>query len=401
MPIVNRIADLHGEITAWRRDIHAHPELLYDVHRTAGTVADKLKSFGCDEVVTGIGRTGVVGVIRGAKGAGSSRVIGLRADMDALPIEEANDVPYKSMVPGKMHACGHDGHTVMLLGAAKYLAETKNFDGTVYFIFQPAEENEGGGRVMVEEGLFDKFPVEGVYGMHNIPGIPVGRFAVRPGPMMAAYDIFEVVVKGVGAHGAMPHHGIDPVVVGSHIVTALQSIVARNVDPMDTAVVSTTQIHAGDTWNVIPQECTLRGTVRTFKKPVQDMIERRIEQVARNVAAGFGAEVAKWRYERRYPATVNSEQETEFAAKAAGALVGLENVNRNPTPAMGSEDFAWMLLKRPGCYIWIGNGDGAGSCMVHNPGYDFNDDILPIGASYWATLVEQQLARQAIPQAAD
>ena len=244
-------------------------------------------------------------------------------------------------------------------------------------------------------------PVEGVYGMHNIPGIPVGRFAVRPGPMMAAYDIFEVVVKGVGAHGAMPHHGIDPVVVGSHIVTALQSIVARNVDPMDTAVVSTTQIHAGDTWNVIPQECVLRGTVRTFKKPVQDMIEKSIERVARNVAAGFGAEVTKWRYERRYPATVNTEQETEFAAHAAAALVGKENVNRNPTPAMGSEDFAWMLLKKPGCYIWIGNGDGAGSCMVHNPGYDFNDDILPIGASYWATLVEQQLARQALGQAAE
>jgi hippurate hydrolase len=219
--------------------------------------------------------------------------------------------------------------------------------------------------------------------------------------MMAAYDIFEIVVKGVGAHGAMPHHGVDPVVVGSHIVTALQSIVARNVDPMDTAVVSTTQIHAGDTWNVIPQECTLRGTVRTFKKPVQDLIERQIEKIARNVAAGFGAEVIKWRYERRYPATVNSPQETEFAAQAAAALVGGENVNRNPTPAMGSEDFAWMLLKKPGCYIWIGNGDGEGSCMVHNPGYDFNDEILPIGASYWATLVEQQLARQAVPQAAE
>ena len=282
-------------------------------------------------------------------------------------------------------------------GAAKYLAETKNFDGTVYFIFQPAEENEGGGRVMVEEGLFDKFPVEGVYGMHNIPGIPVGKFAVRPGPMMAAYDIFEVVVKGVGAHGAMPHHGIDPVVVGSHIVTALQSIVARNVDPMDTAVVSTTQIHAGDTWNVIPQECVLRGTVRTFKKPVQDMIEKSIERVARNVAAGFGAEVTKWRYERRYPATVNTEQETEFAAHAAAALVGKENVNRNPTPAMGSEDFAWMLLKKPGCYIWIGNGDGAGSCMVHNPGYDFNDEIITLGATLWARVVERKLARDARP----
>jgi amidohydrolase len=399
MNVIESLLADAAAITALRREIHSYPELCYQEQRTSDLVAAKLTEWGIP-IRRGLGKTGVVGIIEGRRGKAGG-AIGLRADMDALDVHETNEFDHKSTIPGKMHACGHDGHTVMLLGAAKYLAETKNFDGTVYFIFQPAEENEGGGRVMVEEGLFDKFPVEGVYGMHNIPGIPVGRFAVRPGPMMAAYDIFEVVVKGVGAHGAMPHHGIDPVVVGSHIVTALQSIVARNVDPMDTAVVSTTQIHAGDTWNVIPQECVLRGTVRTFKKPVQDMIERRIEQIARNVAAGFGAEVTKWRYERRYPATVNSEKETELAAQAASALVGLENVNRNPTPAMGSEDFAWMLLKRPGCYIWIGNGDGAGSCMVHNPGYDFNDEILPIGASYWATLVEQQLARQAVPQAAD
>ena len=397
MPVINRIASFHKDMTAWRHDIHRHPETAFEEVRTSDVVADKLKSFGL-EVHRGLAKTGVVGVLR--SGA-SGRAIGLRADMDALDVHETNEFGHKSAIPGKMHACGHDGHTVMLLGAAKYLAETRNFDGTVYFIFQPAEENEGGGRVMVEEGLFEKFPCEGVYGMHNIPGIPVGRFAVRPGPMMAAYDIFEIVVKGVGAHGAMPHHGIDPVVVGAHIVTALQSIVARNIDPMDTAVVSTTQIHSGDTWNVIPQECVLRGTVRTFKKPVQDLIEKQIEKIARNVAAGFGAEVTKWRYERRYPATVNSSQETEFAAHAAAALVGADNVNRNPTPAMGSEDFAWMLLKKPGCYIWIGNGDGEGSCMVHNPGYDFNDEILPLGASYWATLVEQQLARQAVPQAAE
>ena len=397
MPVLPRSLEIQGEIAAIRRDIHAHPELAYEENRTSDIVASKLEAWGL-EVTRGLGKTGVIGTLR--KG-NSLKSIGLRADMDALPMDERNDFEHRSQNAGRMHACGHDGHTAMLLGAAKYLAETKNFDGTVYFIFQPAEENEGGGRVMVEEGLFEKFPVEGVYGMHNIPGIPIGRFAVRPGPMMAAYDIFEVVVKGVGAHGAMPHHGIDPVVIGAHIVTALQSIVARNLDPMDTAVVSTTQIHAGDTWNVIPQECVLRGTVRTFKKPVQDMIEKRIEQIARNVAAGFGAEITKWRYERRYPATVNSVQETEFAASAASALVGLENVNRNPTPAMGSEDFAWMLLKKPGCYIWIGNGDGEGSCMVHNPGYDFNDEILPIGASYWATLVEQQLARQALPQAAE
>ena len=397
MPVINRIADFHQEMTAWRHDIHSHPETAFEEVRTAEVVAKKLESWGI-EVHRGLAKTGVIGTLRSGT---SGRSIGLRADMDALDVHETNEFGHASTIPGKMHACGHDGHTCMLLGAAKYLAETRNFDGTIHFIFQPAEENEGGGRVMVEEGLFDKFRCDDVYGMHNIPGIPTGRFAIRSGPMMAAYDIFEIVVKGVGAHGAMPHQGIDPVVVGSHIVTALQSIVARNVDPMGTAVVSTTQIHAGDTWNVIPQECTLRGTVRTFKKEVQDMIEARIEKIARNVAAGFGAEVIKWRYERRYPATVNSEAETEKAARAAAALVGEANVNRNPTPAMGSEDFAWMLLARPGAYIWIGNGDGAGSCMVHNPGYDFNDDILPLGASYWVTLVEQQLARDSLRQAAE
>ena len=397
MPVINRIADFHDEMTEWRHDIHSHPETAFEEVRTAEVVAKKLESWGI-EVHRGLARTGVVGTLRSGT---SGRSIGLRADMDALDVHETNKFGHASTIAGKMHACGHDGHTCMLLGAAKYLAETRNFDGTVHFIFQPAEENEGGGRVMVEEGLFDTFRCDDVYGMHNIPGIPTGRFAIRSGPMMAAYDIFEIVVKGVGAHGAMPHQGIDPVVVGSHIVTALQSIVARNVDPMATAVVSTTQIHAGDTWNVIPQECVLRGTVRTFKKEVQDMIEARIERVARNVAAGFGAEVTKWRYERRYPATVNSEAETEKAARAAAALVGEANVNRNPTPAMGSEDFAWMLLAKPGAYIWIGNGDGEGSCMVHNPGYDFNDEILPLGASYWVTLVEQQLAKESLRQAAE
>ena len=302
MPVINRIADFHQEMTAWRHDIHSHPETAFEEVRTAEVVAKKLESWGI-EVHRGLAKTGVIGTLRAGT---SGRSIGLRADMDALDVHETNKFGHASTIPGKMHACGHDGHTCMLLGAAKYLAETRNFDGTIHFIFQPAEENEGGGRVMVEEGLFDKFRCDDVYGMHNIPGIPTGRFAIRSGPMMAAYDIFEIVVKGVGAHGAMPHQGIDPVVVGSHIVTALQSIVARNVDPMGTAVVSTTQIHAGDTWNVIPQECTLRGTVRTFKKEVQDMIEARIEKIARNVAAGFGAEVIKWRYERRYPATVTA-----------------------------------------------------------------------------------------------
>ncbi|MGD9882288.1 MAG: M20 aminoacylase family protein [Reyranella sp.] len=390
MPTINRIASFHKDMTAWRHDIHRHPETAFEEVRTADIVADKLKSFGI-EVHRGLAKTGVVGVLRSGT---SKRSIGLRADMDALDVHETNRFAHASTIPGKMHACGHDGHTTMLLGAARYLAETRNFDGTVNFIFQPAEENEGGGRVMVEEGLFGKFPCDGVYGMHNIPGIPVGHFAVRPGPMMAATAIFEIVVKGVGTGAALPHRGVDPILAGSHIVTALQSIVARNVDPMDNAVISTTQFHAGTTWNVIPLECTLRGTVRVFKESVQDIVEKRMESIARNVAEGLGAALARWRYERRNPPTVNSVQEAENAARAASTLVGAENVDRTPTPLMAGEDFAWMLLKKPGCYIWIGNGDGEGGCMVHSPGYDFNDEILPLGASYWATLVEQQLARQ-------
>ncbi len=390
MAIINRIAEFHREMEGWRHDIHRHPETAFEENRTADVVAKKLQSFGI-EVHRGLAKTGVVGVLRAGSG---KRAIGLRADMDALDVHETNTFGHASTIPGKMHACGHDGHTTMLLGAAKYLAETKNFDGTVYFIFQPAEENEGGGRVMVEEGLFDKFPCESVYGMHNIPGIPVGHFAVRPGPMMAAYDIFEITVNGVGAHGAMPHQGIDPVLVGSQIVVALQAIVARYTDPMDTAVVSTTQFHSGDAWNVIPQTAVLRGTVRTFKKEVQDRVQRQIEEIGRNVAAAFGATIG-WRYERRYPATINSELETEIAARAAGTVAGEGKVNRNPTPAMGSEDFAFMLQAKPGCYIWVGNGDRPGSCMIHNPGYDFNDEILPLGASYWATLAEQVLSKDA------
>jgi hippurate hydrolase len=388
MAIINRIAEFHRDMKEWRHDIHAHPETAFEENRTSEVVAKKLESFGI-EVHRGLAKTGVVGVLRAGT---SKRAVGLRADMDALDILETNDFDHASTIPGKMHACGHDGHTTMLLGAAKYLAETKNFDGTVYFIFQPAEENEGGGRVMVEEGLFDKLPCESVYGMHNIPGIPVGHFAVRPGPMMAAYDIFEITVNGVGAHGAMPHQGVDPVMIGSQIVVALQAIVSRYTDPMDTAVVSTTQFHSGDAWNVIPQTAVLRGTVRTFKKEVQDRVQRQIEEISRNVAAAFGATIG-WRYERRYPATVNSELETEIAARAAGTVAGETKVNRNPTPAMGSEDFAFMLQARPGCYIWVGNGDRPGSCMIHNPGYDFNDEVLPIGASYWATLAEQVLSK--------
>ena len=387
MPVINRIAEFHEEMIAWRHAIHAHPETAFEEVHTGDFVAARLESFGI-EVHRGMARTGVIGTLRSGNG---TRAIGLRADMDALKIQETNVFDHASKINGKMHACGHDGHTAMLLGAAKYLAETRNFDGVVNFIFQPAEENEGGGRVMVEEGLFEKFPCDGVYGMHNIPGIPAGQFAVRPGPMMAAADTFEIIVEGLGAHGAMPHQGIDPVVIAAQIVTALQTIVSRFTDPMDTAVVSVTQIHGGDAYNVIPQSVMMRGTVRTFKKKVQDRIEKQIETISRNIAAAFGAGIA-FRYERRYPATINSEAETEIAARAAVTVAGGANVNRNPTPAMGSEDFAFMLQAKQGCYIWLGNGNQPGSCMIHNPGYDFNDEVLPIGAAYWTTLVEQQLA---------
>lgn len=386
--MINRIAEFHHEMIAWRHAIHAHPETAFEEVRTADFVAARLESFGVD-VHRGMARTGVIGTLRCGNG---TRAIGLRADMDALDIQETNVFDHASKINGKMHACGHDGHTAMLLGAAKYLAETRNFDGVVNFIFQPAEENEGGGRVMVEEGLFEKFPCDGVYGMHNIPGIPAGQFAVRAGPMMAAFDIFEIVVEGVGAHAAMPHQGVDPVVIAAQIVIALQTIVSRFTDPMDTAVLSVTQIHGGDAFNVIPPNVTLRGTVRTFRKKLQDRIEKQIEVISRNIAAAYGAEIA-FRYERRYPATINSEAETQIAARAALTVAGAGNVNLNPTPAMGSEDFAFMLQAKQGCYIWLGNGNRPGSCMIHNPGYDFNDEVLPLGASYWVTLVEQQLAR--------
>lgn len=386
--MINRIAEFHHEMIAWRHAIHAHPETAFEEVRTADFVAARLESFGVD-VHRGMARTGVIGTLRCGNG---TRAIGLRADMDALDIQETNVFDHASKINGKMHACGHDGHTAMLLGAAKYLAETRNFDGVVNFIFQPAEENEGGGRVMVEEGLFEKFPCDGVYGMHNIPGIPAGQFAVRAGPMMAAFDIFEIVVEGVGAHAAMPHQGVDPVVIAAQIVIALQTVVSRFTDPMDTAVLSVTQIHGGDAFNVIPPNVTLRGTVRTFRKKLQDRIEKQIEVISRNIAAAYGADSA-FRYERRYPATINSEAETQIAARAALTVAGAGNVNLNPTPAMGSEDFAFMLQAKQGCYIWLGNGNRPGSCMIHNPGYDFNDEVLPLGASYWVTLVEQQLAR--------
>ncbi|HXQ50544.1 MAG TPA: M20 aminoacylase family protein [Stellaceae bacterium] len=386
MAIINRIAEFHADMTAWRRRIHANPETAFEEHDTAAFVASQLEAFGLS-VDRGLARTGVVGTLEGRRPGGA---IALRADMDALHVHEKNGFAHASHVAGKMHACGHDGHTAMLLGAARYLAETRNFAGTVRFIFQPAEENEGGGREMVEDGLFDKFPVEAVYGMHNWPGLAVGAFAVRPGPMLAACDLFEIAVEGKGAHAALPHLGIDPVICASQIATALQTITSRNTHPLDSAVVSITQIHGGDTWNVIPERVVLRGTTRSFKPELQDAIEAALRRIATGVAASMGARVEIF-YDRRYPATVNSAPETVIAADAAAAVVGAERVERNVQPTMGAEDFAFMLNEKPGCYIFIGNG-GAGAGL-HNPHYDFNDDILPIGASYWASLVERVLAR--------
>jgi amidohydrolase len=387
MPIVNRIADLHGEITAWRHDIHAHPELLYDVHRTAASVAEKLKSFGCDEVVTGIGRTGVVGVIRGSKPDDGGRVIGLRADMDALPIEEATDLPYRSTVPGKMHACGHDGHTAMLLGAARYLTETRNFAGTAVMIFQPAEEGGAGGKAMVQDGLMDRFRIEEVYGMHNYPGLPVGRFGLRPGPLMAAADRLTIEIEGRGGHAARPHISVDTVLVGAQIINQIQSIVSRNVDPLQAAVISICVFQAGSTDNVIPQTALLRGTARSLTPEVRDLLERRLHEVVTGTAQLYGA-TAKLTYKRDYPVTRNHERQAAFAAAVAAQVVGQERVDDRFAPVMGAEDFSFMLEARPGAFIFVGNGDSAG---LHHPAYDFNDETIPIGTSYWVKLVETAL----------
>ena len=387
MPINNRIAALHDEVTAWRRDLHEHPELQFDVHRTAGIVAEKLKEFGCDEVVTGIGKTGVVGVIKGAK-SGSGKVIGLRADMDALPLTEITGKPYASKTDGKMHACGHDGHTAMLLGAAKYLAETRNFDGTVAVIFQPAEEGGGGGREMVNDGMMDRFGIQEVYGMHNTPGMPVGAFALRPGPLLAAADRIRIEVEGKGGHAAKPHLSIDTVLVASQIVANVQSIVSRNVNPLDNVVVSICAFNAGFTDNVIPQTATLLGTVRTLTPEMRDFVEARLHAVVEGTAALFGA-TAKLHYYRDYPVTRNTPEYAVFAGDAAAAVVGETGVEREVTPVMGGEDFSFMLEARPGAFIFIGQGESAG---LHHPAYDFNDEIIPIGMSYWAKIVETRLA---------
>jgi len=393
MPIVNRIADFHAELTEWRRDLHRHPETAFEEHRTAALVAERLRGFGLDEVHTGIAGTGVVGVIRG-RSAASGRAIGLRADMDALHVSEITGAPYASTVAGKMHACGHDGHTVMLLGAARYLAETRHFDGTVYVIFQPAEENEGGARVMIEEGLFRRFPMEQVYGLHNWPGLAAGHFAIREGNMMAAVANVEIRLTGKGAHGAMPHLGTDPVLVAAHIVTALQSVVSRNADPCDPAVVTIAMIQAGDTWNVIPQTLLMRGTTRWFDKATGDLLERRVPAVAKQVAAAFGAS-AEVDYRRAYPATINAAGPTAEAMKVAAAVAGAERVHVASKPTMGAEDFAYMLEAKPGAYIFMGTGRTPHDPMCHHPGFDFNDEMIPLGASYWVKLAEMLLPASA------
>jgi hippurate hydrolase len=386
MPVINRIAEFTDEIAAWRQDFHAHPEILYEVERTAGIVADKLKAFGCDEVVTGIGRTGVVGIINGRANT-SGRTIGLRADMDALPVTERTGKPYASTVQGKMHACGHDGHTAMLLGAAKYLAETRNFDGRIAVIFQPAEEGGAGGKAMLQDGLVERFAIDEFYGMHNWPGMPEGHFGIRAGGIMAATDRFYIDIFGQGGHAARPHTTIDPIIVAANMITGLQSIVSRNVDPLQSAVLSVTMVEAGEADNVISKSAKITGTVRTLDLAVQDQIEERLNQFVPQFAQSFGAS-ASVRYARGYPVTVNSPAQTEFAAEVAGEVVGAERVDSDAPPSMGGEDFSFMLEARPGAYIFLGNGDSA---ELHTDGYDFNDAVIPVGTSYWVRLAERAL----------
>ncbi len=384
MPVKNRFAEMQDEITAWRRDIHAHPEILFETHRTSTLVAEKLRAFGCDEVVTGIGRTGVVGVIRG-KSNGSGKVIGLRADMDALPILEATGLGYASKTPGAMHACGHDGHTAMLLGAAKYLTETRNFDGTAVVIFQPAEEGGGGGKEMCDEGMMERFGIQEVYGMHNWPGCPVGSFSIRPGAFFAATDQFDITLKGRGGHAAKPHETVDPTVIAAQVVLALQTIASRNADPADQVVVSVTSFETSSkAFNVIPQQVQILGTVRTMSDALRDLAERRVREICQGIATGLGGS-ADISYFRGYPVMVNHPEQTAFAAEVARAVAG-ECAHAPVT--MGGEDFAFMLEERPGAYILVGNGDSA---SVHHPEYNFNDEAIPAGCSWWAGIVEQRM----------
>lgn len=386
MPVINRVADMADEIAVWRRDFHENPELLFDVHRTAGVVADKLREFGCDEIATGIGRTGVVAVIRGRTNV-SGKVIGIRADMDALPIEEATDVPYKSKVPGKMHACGHDGHTAILLGAAKYLAETRNFDGTAVVIFQPAEEGGGGGDEMVRDGMMERFGIQEVYGLHNMPGIPVGSFAIRSGPLMAAADSFSIKIEGKGGHAARPHECVDTILITANVITALQGVVSRNVDPLESAVISVCSVKSGEAYNVIPQTAILLGTCRTLTEEVRSLCEKRIKETVEGICAAYGAK-AIVDYQRGYPVTTNHEEQTDFIVSIAEEVAGAGKVDTTIAPLMGGEDFSYMLLSRPGAYIFLGNGDTAG---VHHPAYDFDDSAIPYGVSLWAKLVEKAM----------
>ncbi|MBO9477735.1 amidohydrolase [Shimia sp. R11_0] len=385
MPTKNRFAELHDEITAWRRDLHENPEILFETHRTSGIVAEKLQEFGLDEVVTGIGRTGVVGVIKG-KATGSGKVIGLRADMDALPIHEQTGLDYASKTPGAMHACGHDGHTAMLLGAAKYLAETRNFDGTVVVIFQPAEEGGGGGREMCEDGLMDRWGIQEVYGMHNWPGMPLGSFAIRPGAFFAATDQFDITFEGRGGHAAKPHDTVDTTVMAAQAVLALQTIASRNADPIDQVVVSVTSFETSSkAFNVIPQKVQIKGTVRTMSKEMRDLAETRIKEICAGIGATFGG-TADVTYYRGYPVMVNAEAQTEFAADVAKSISG--QCEEAPL-VMGGEDFAFLAEERPGAYILVGNGeDGA---MVHHPEYNFNDEAIPAGCSWWAEVVEKRM----------
>jgi len=385
MAILNRFSEMFEEISTWRRDLHAHPELRFEEYRTAAFVASKLKEFGVDEIVTSFGGTGVVGVIHGQNNT-SGRSIGFRADMDALPIQEVNDLPHASTIPGKMHACGHDGHTSMLLGAAKYLAETRNFDGKIVLAFQPAEEGGGGARAMIDAGLMDKWNVEEIYGMHNMPGLPIGEFAVRTGPQMASPDKFEIIVHGKGGHGAMPHKGVDSTLVAAQIVVALQSIASRNINPLENIVVSVCGFRTEtDTYNVIPNTVRLRGTVRTFEKDVQSFVRARIDALTKCTADGYGA-VAEVTHMSGPPPLVNHEREADFAAEIALSVCGV--AHRNFEPSMGGEDFSEMLLERPGAYLFVGNGDSAD---LHNPSYEFNDDVIPVGCSWFVTMAERRM----------
>ncbi|WP_421916067.1 M20 aminoacylase family protein [Mesorhizobium sp.] len=386
MPILNRAAEMQDEVAGWRRHIHQTPELNFDVFKTAAFVTEKLKEFGCDDVVTGLGKTGVVGVIHGRRGKGAT--IGLRADMDALPLSEITGKPYASTIPGKMHACGHDGHTAMLLGAAKYLAETRNFAGSVAVIFQPAEEGGGGGNEMVKDGMMERFGIGKVFGMHNMPGLPVGQFAIRPGPIMAATAEFTITVNGRGGHAAMPHGTIDPIVITSQLVGALQTIASRSTDPVEAVVVSVTKFHAGDAYNIIPESAEIAGTVRTLKKEIAKKAEERIRAICAGLGSAFGAKV-EVDFQSNYPVTFNHADETVFAGDVAAVVAGDSHVHRAIQPVMGGEDFSYMLEARPGAFIFIGNGDTAG---LHNPAYDFNDETIPHGMSYWVKLAETALA---------